>query len=152
MSKLSSYSRIKTFQCHKVSVLSAPQVSAYTRNQRGMMWKHPSVSEQGSSRGSEELTVILIQKRFYEEIKQNVEAGMWEKCLLTLQGGRRTVKRVVERLREVSRGKDVFHFIKCLTAQGRKWSFVLTLSQEHLKKTIFINGTAVTINQYFKSL
>lgn len=96
--------------------------------------------------------MILIQRRFYEEIKQNVEAGMWEKCLLTLQGGTRTVKRVVERLREVSRGKGVFHFIKCLTAQGRKWPFVLTLPQEHLKGTIFINGTAVTTNQYFKSL
>lgn len=49
MSKLSSYSRIKKFQYHKVSVLPAPQVSAYTRNQCGMMWKHPSVSEQGAA-------------------------------------------------------------------------------------------------------
>lgn len=149
MSKLSRYSRIKTFQYHKVSVLSTPQVSAYTRNQCGMMWKHPSVSEQGSSRGSEELTVILIQKRFYEEIKQNVEAGMWEKCLLTLQGGRRTVKRVVERLREVSRGKDVFHFIKCLTAQGRKLSFVLRSIWKELYSSMAQQWRSISILSHY---
>lgn len=38
MSTLSSYSRIRKFPHHKVSVRPASQVSTYTRNQCGMMW------------------------------------------------------------------------------------------------------------------
>lgn len=66
------------------------------------------------------------------------EAGMYEKHLLTLWGGSRTVKRVVEGLREVSQGKNDYYFIKCFTFPARRETSVLMLSREHLKGTRFV--------------
>lgn len=53
MSKPNSYSRIRSLQDYKLSVLHASQARASTRNQYWMLWKHPSVSEQWGNRSSQ---------------------------------------------------------------------------------------------------
>lgn len=51
MSKPNSYSRIRSFQDHKMSVLHTSQANA--GNSAPMLWKHPSVSEQWGNRSSQ---------------------------------------------------------------------------------------------------
>lgn len=135
LSKLSSYSRIRKCQHHKVSVLPASQVSAYTRDQCGITWKHPSVPELSElltncDAGPHSEKVLWGDKTELES--RNVRETPFN------TPGRQEQSREWLKDREVSWGRDVFHFIKCPTTQGRKGPFVLMLSQEHLKRSRFV--------------